>query len=84
MPDPSHVCVCHSSQQYQIRNPLSEAASSWVLVGLVSIELQGELLQDLLFFFFLFCLFAISWAAPAAYGGTQARGPVGAVAASLR
>ena len=25
-------------------------------------------------FFFFFCLFAISWAAPAAYGGSQARG----------
>ena len=31
----------------------------------------------------LFCLFAISWAAPAAYGGSQARGRIGAVAASL-
>ena len=29
-------------------------------------------------------LFAISWAAPAAYGGSQARGPIGAVAAGLR
>ena len=45
------------------------------------------------FFFFVFCLFvvvvvvvvvAISWAAPAAYGGSQARGPIGAVATSLR
>ena len=43
------------------------------------------------FFFFVFCLFvvvvvvvAISWAAPAAYGGSQARGRIGAVAASLR
>ena len=27
---------------------------------------------------------AISWAAPAAYGGSQARGPIGAVATSLR
>ena len=44
-------------------------------------------------FFFVFCLFvvvvvvvvvAISWAAPAAYGGSQARGLIGAVAASLR
>ena len=34
--------------------------------------------------FFFFCLFAVSWAAPAAYGGSQARGLVGAVAASLR
>ena len=38
---------------------------------------------ELYFFFFVFCLFvvvvvvvivAISWAAPAAYGGSQARG----------
>ena len=36
------------------------------------------------FFFFFFCLFAISWAAPAAYGGSQARGLIGAVATSLR
>ena len=27
---------------------------------------------------------AISWAAPAAYGGSQARGPIGAVATGLR
>uniref|UniRef100_A0A8D1TX82 Beta-1,4-galactosyltransferase 3 n=2 Tax=Sus scrofa TaxID=9823 RepID=A0A8D1TX82_PIG len=33
---------------------------------------------------FFFCLFAISWAAPAAYGGSQARGLIGVVAASLR
>ena len=33
---------------------------------------------------FFFGLFAISWAAPAAYGGSQARGPVGAVATGLR
>ena len=35
------------------------------------------------FSFFFFCLFAISWIAPTAYGGSQARGPIGAVAASL-
>jgi len=41
---------------------------------------------------FFFCLFfvvvvvvvAISWAAPAAYGGSQARGLIGAVATGLR
>ena len=27
---------------------------------------------------------AISWAAPVAYGGSQARGPIGAVATGLR
>ena len=32
---------------------------------------------------FFFCLFAISWAAPAAYGGSQARGRIGAVATGL-
>ena len=36
----------------------------------------------LFFYFFVFLLFL--WAAPAAYGGSQARGPIGAVAASLR
>ena len=42
-------------------------------------------------FFFVFCLFvvvvvivAISWAPPAAYGGSQARGLIGAVATGLR
>ena len=33
---------------------------------------------------YFFCLFAISWAAPMAYGGSQARGRIGAIAASLR
>jgi len=36
------------------------------------------------FFFFFFCLFAISWAAPAAYEGSQTRGPIGPVATGLR
>ena len=31
-----------------------------------------------------FCLFAISWAAAAAHGGSQARGRIGAVAIGLR
>ena len=35
-------------------------------------------------FFFFFCLFAFSWAALAAYGGSQARGRIGAIATSLR
>ena len=34
--------------------------------------------------FFFFFLFAISWAAPSAYGGSQARGLIGAVATRLR
>ena len=35
-------------------------------------------------FFFFFGLFAISWATSAAYGGSQARGRIRAVAADLR
>ena len=38
---------------------------------------------DLILFFFL-SFFAISWASPVAYGGSQTRGRIGAVAASLR
>ena len=34
--------------------------------------------------FFFFCLFAFSRATPEAYGGSQASGRIGAVAASLR
>ena len=34
-------------------------------------------------FFFSFCVFAVSRAAPAAYGGSQARGLIGAVATGL-
>ena len=43
-----------------------------------------------IYFIFVFCLLvvvvvivAISWAAPSAYGGSQARGPIGAVATGL-
>ena len=35
------------------------------------------------FIYLFICLSAFSWAAPAAYGGSQARGRIGAVAASL-
>ena len=35
-------------------------------------------------FFFFFCLFVFSRAAPAAYGGSQVRGLIGAAATGLR
>ena len=56
------------------------------------LSLEQKSRGEIFFFFFVFfCLFfvvvvvvvAISWAAPAAYGGSQARGLIGAVAASL-
>ena len=59
---------------------------------------RGGVQRDMNLFFFFFVFFvvvvvvvvvivvivAISWATPAAYGGSQARGLIGAVATSLR
>jgi len=46
--------------------------------------MDGKWICKFLFlFFFFFCLFAFSRAAPTAYGGSQARGLIGAVAAGL-
>ena len=54
---------------------------------------MGEvwIIKYLFIYLFIFVFFvvvvvvvAISWAAPAAYGGSQARGPIGAVATGLR
>ena len=42
-----------------------------------------ELFIFYLFIYLCICLFAISSAAPTAYGGSQARGPIRAVATSL-
>ena len=50
--------------------------------GLSQKVLLRELGGHKLSFFFFFGLFGISWAAPAAYGGSQAGGLIGAVAAS--
>ena len=41
---------------------------------------KGRSLFFVCFLFALFCLFATSWAASVAYGGSQARGQIGAVA----
>jgi len=46
-------------------------------LGLISILRVG------IFFFFLVCFVLLFRVAPAAYGGSQARGPIGAVAAGL-
>ena len=38
----------------------------------------------LFIYLFIYCLFAMSWATPAAYGVSQARGLIGTVATGLR
>ena len=45
-------------------------------------DLHGEEARQQFIYLFI-CLFAFSRAAPLAYGGSQARGPIGVVAASL-
>ena len=46
------------------------------------LHIQARIHMFLSFFFF-FCPFVFSWAVPEAYGGSQARGLIGAVAAGL-
>ena len=53
----------------------------WYLI--VILICMSLVISENLFFSFSFCLFAISWAAAAAYGGSKARGPIGAVATGL-
>ena len=45
---------------------------------------MGTTISLFFFFFFFFFFFVFSKAAPMAHGGSQARGPVGAVATGLR
>ena len=46
--------------------------------------MHSSFFEGILVIFCLFvCLFAISWATPVAYGGSQARGLIGAAAAGL-
>ena len=72
--DRKHVPSSSSGLTSQPRS--AETRSAW----LESLEFQP--LFSFSFFFFFFCLFAISLAAPVAYGDSQARGRIGAVAYS--
>ena len=62
-----------------------EPISSWLLRIVTTEPTTGTPKNTaLLHFYFIFCLSAISRATPMAYGGSQARGQIGTVAASLR
>ena len=59
--------------------PITQKVTLWLLKN----ELFFKFLKNFyLFIYFVFLLFL--WAAPVAYGGSQARGQIRAVAASLR
>ena len=67
-PDPSHICdPCHSLRQCQILNPMSEARDR--------IHILLETILNSFSFFFR--------AAPTAYGDSQARGLIEAIATGL-
>ena len=62
------LLVC-PTDSLTVKNSLSPCMTS------LKINFQ-DIIYFILFLFFIFCLFAISWAAPVAYGGSQARGPI--------
>ena len=94
LPDASWVRTSHRGKP---RGYGRELHRSWTLTGerlsaasvlvdginyMRSWTLGGQ--WSAMFIFFFFCLFAFSRAALEAYGGSQARGLVGAVATGLR
>ena len=54
-----------------------------MVMTLTGLDFLSSFLSFFFFFLFFCCLFAISWAASVVYGSSQARGLIGAVAASL-
>ena len=82
MRDPSHICdLHHSLRQRWILNPLNEVRD-WISILMDTSQVLncwGRTGTPVYFLFF----FSISWAAPGAYGGFQARGLIGAIAAGL-
>ena len=59
--------------------------AKWVYLGVAETcnLVTADLKSVSKYLFYLFCLFAISWDAPAAHGGFQARGQIRAVGTSL-
>ena len=78
------------TSQHQTNSPLGQKASTLAHISPQFLTSHcvglGNLLVSLIFiclFIFFFCLFAISWAALTAYGGSQARGRIRAIAAGI-
>ena len=86
--DPNYVCkLHHSSWQQSIPEPLSEARDqTCIFIDTSQIHfLCTTMVTPYTIFIYLFiCLFAFFRAAPAAWGSSQARGLIRAVAAGLR
>ena len=61
-----------------------EPSSSRFLGGFVNHCATAGTSVNIFIYLFIYCLFAISWVAPVAYGGSQAKGRIGAVAVGLR
>ena len=51
---------------------------------MLAVIITAVIVNSFFFFFFFFGLFAFSRAALTTYGGSQARGPIGAVTTGLR
>ena len=83
------LCGAWSGSQRHPRSPLRGSVAPEEGGSLGSLE-GGRLIEGLSFLLVCVCVcvcvcvFAISWAALAAYGGSQARGLIGAVSAGLR
>ena len=71
--------------EYSRDSIFSHSVSCLFVFFLVSFAVQKlfSLIRSHWFIYLFICLFAISWAAPAAYGGSQARDRIGAVATGL-
>ena len=68
---------------WQVVNEEMSSCLTMNLLAPLSWTSQPSKLWEIHFYFFFLCLFAISRAIPATYGGTQATGLIGAVAAGL-
>ena len=75
--DTSHICLCCTT----MGPPLSVLFEMFCCIHALYLHV---LFFFSFCFFVFFCLSAISWAAPPAYGGSQAMDRIGAVATGLR